>query len=297
MRVVDLFSGCGGLSLGLEQAGLDVAWAADNWQPAIDTYRANFTHPIEKIDLGSEEALQKIKELNPDAIVGGPPCQDFSIAGKRSEGSRANLTLTFAEIIATIRPRAFVMENVYTITNSQVLPKAEAIIRNAGYFPVGRVLDASRFGVPQARKRFFLIGVLGHEISKAVDHHLAQLESDPMTVREHFRDQLGTDFYYMHPRSYKRRAVFSVDEPSSTIRGVNRPMPQTYQFHPADKSNNRDEIRPLTTQERAQIQTFPKDFAFCGSSSQAEQQIGNAVPVNLARAIGLVLSRTLRDIE
>ena len=81
MRVVDLFSGCGGMSLGLGQAGFNVVGAFDNWDPAIAIYRENFKHPIFKADLSNEEASAAVKRLKPDLIAGGPPCQDYSIAG------------------------------------------------------------------------------------------------------------------------------------------------------------------------------------------------------------------------
>lgn len=99
-------------------------------------------------------------------------------------------------------------------------------------------------------------------------------------------DEIDFKYYYRHQRSYVRRGIFSVDEPSPTIRGVNRPMPKGYQLHPNDPCQSLDGIRPLTTQERSRIQTFPKDFIFSGSKTDQEQMIGNAVPVNLARFVG-----------
>lgn len=84
MRCVDLFSGCGGLSLGFKNAGFDVVSAFEYWQPAIEVYKQNFDHPIFLQDLTKEEeSIKKIKPFSPDLIMGGPPCQDFSSAGKR----------------------------------------------------------------------------------------------------------------------------------------------------------------------------------------------------------------------
>mgnify|MGYP006332872689 CR=1 FL=1 len=86
MKVVDLFCGCGGLSLGFEKAGMDVVAGFDNWQDALDVYRRNFTHPAIRTDLSNvEESVEKICQFKPDMIIGGPPCQDFSSAGKRNE--------------------------------------------------------------------------------------------------------------------------------------------------------------------------------------------------------------------
>lgn len=285
-RVVDLFSGCGGMTLGFDKAGFDVVGAFDNWRPAVEVYRANFDHPITEIDLGEEEALDLIKDSNPDVIVGGPPCQDFSIAGTRNFSSnRANLTLRFAEIVISIKPKYFVMENVYNIQGTPVLNKVLEESSEAGYGLTHGVFDSSLMNVPQKRNRYFVIGELNGKddgLRKLIDASLAE---ESLTVREYLGDKLKTDFYYMHPRSYARRAVFSVDEPSATIRGVNRPIPQTYEFHSADAAKSFDKIRSLTSSERALLQTFPEDFVFIGAKTSVEQMIGNAVPVNMANFI------------
>lgn len=122
MRIVDLFAGCGGLSLGFEQQGFDVVAAFEWWDAAIKCYEANFNHPILKVDLSdTETAVQIIKEYQPDIIIGGPPCQDFSHAGKRVEASRAVLTDAYAEIVSIIKPICFVMENVDRAQKEQCL--------------------------------------------------------------------------------------------------------------------------------------------------------------------------------
>jgi DNA (cytosine-5)-methyltransferase 1 len=89
----------------------------------------------------------------------------------------------------------------------------------------------------------------------------------------------------MHPRSYNRRAVFSIDEPSATIRGINRPIPENYKKHPADKADISDGVRALTTRERGYLQTFPDSFLFPGAKTDVELAIGNAVPPVLANYI------------
>lgn len=286
LRVVDLFSGCGGMSLGFERAGFDVVAAFDNWKPAVEVYKANFKHPITEIDLGKEEALVLIKNEKPDVIVGGPPCQDFSIAGGRNfTGNRANLTLKFAEIVIATKPRYFVMENVYNIQETPVLEKVLEEFSTAGYGLTHGVFDASLMNVPQKRKRYFVIGELNGKdegLRGLINNSLAK---ESLTVREYLGDKLKTDFYYMHPRSYARRAVFSIDEPSATVRGVNRPIPQTYKFHNADASKSFEKIRALNSTERGLLQTFPEEFVFIGAKTSVEQMIGNAVPVNMANFI------------
>ena len=165
MRCVDLFSGCGGLSLGFTQAGHTIVSAFDNWDEAINVYRANFRHPDIKMDLSDvETATNAIMPLQPQMIIGGPPCQDFSSAGDRNEDKgRGDLTVDYAQIVANVRPEWFVMENVSRITKTQKLVEAKKIFKKAGYGLTQTVLDASRCGVPQKRKRFILIGKLGEQ--------------------------------------------------------------------------------------------------------------------------------------
>lgn len=113
MRTVDLFSGCGGMSLGFQSAGYNIVAAFENWPAAIECYKQNFKHPVIETDLSIvDEAIIRIKKYQPDLIIGGPPCQDFSNAGNRTEGERAELTHSFAKIITAVKPKFFVMENV-----------------------------------------------------------------------------------------------------------------------------------------------------------------------------------------
>lgn len=286
MRLVDLFAGCGGMSLGFRNAGFDIAAAYDNWQPAIDIYRQNFNHPIFKKDLVVEDIVDELKQVVPDIIIGGPPCQDFSIAGKLNLlGSRANLTRIYAHIIEDVSPEWFVMENVYTIERSPVFTEALEMFRQAGYGLTKCILDASYVGVPQMRKRYFVIGHMNDEDDFLLSYLLAGLSKERMTIRKYFEGKMDTEYIYQHPRNYKRRAIFSIDEPCSTIRSVNRPIPNNYVIHPADKTSDLSKVRPLTTKERSYMQTFPVSFKFVGSQSSMEQAIGNAVPVKMAEYI------------
>ncbi|MBE6461510.1 MAG: DNA cytosine methyltransferase [Alphaproteobacteria bacterium] len=286
MKVVDLFCGCGGLSLGFQKAGFNIVGAFDNWDKAISVYNENFSHKAQNVDLNNmkPETLQK---LSPDIIIGGPPCQDYSAAGAHDETrGRANLTLRFAELVCSIKPKYFVMENVDRILKSNTLPKAIAKFKNAGYGLTQIVLDASRCGVPQIRKRFFLIGALGESTDFLLFDLTRKISTKQMSIKDYLGDEFGIGFYYRHPRSYARRGVFSIYEPSPTIRGVNRPIPKGYKTHKGDATTDLSKIRALTTMERARVQTFPKDFKFSGSKTDVEQMIGNAVPVELAHFVG-----------
>ena len=294
MKCVDLFAGCGGLSLGFEQAGFKICAAFEKWEKAIDIYNKNFKHPIYNVDLtNEEEAISQIQIYKPDLIMGGPPCQDFSSAGKRDISlGRADLTYNFANIICAIRPTWFVMENVEQIKKSHILHQVIEQFIQAGYGLTSTILDASYCGVPQARTRFFLIGKLHEEHNFLTTILSAQLTKRPMTIRDYLGNSLNLEYYYRHPRNYDRRGIFSIDEPSPTVRGVNRPIPKGYQLNSCDPQHvDLSEIRPLTTIERSYIQTFPKDFIFTGTKTDLEQMIGNAVPVNLAKFIAQAIQK------
>lgn len=288
LRVVDLFAGGGGLSLGFSKAGFEVVCAVENWKPAIAVYETNFPdHPVLNLDLNdSVTASLQIQEFLPDIIVGGPPCQDFSSAGKRDESQgRASLTISYAEIIQKCKPAYFLMENVARAASSDAFREALSIFKAAGYGLTIKVLDAAYCGAPQMRKRLIVVGALG-ERDGFLEHALeSNLSTEPMTIRRYFRNKLSFEHYYRHPRSYARRAVFSIDEPSPTIRGVNRPIPKGYPGHEGDSIAHDTGVRSLTTEERARIQTFPASFKLPGCKTDVEQVIGNAVPVKLAEYV------------
>ncbi len=296
MKVVDLFAGCGGLSLGFEMAGFELVAAFEWWDRALACYKENFSHPVFSLDLSdTDTAIREIENFSPDMVIGGPPCQDFSHAGKRLENARAELTGSFAEIVAGLHPLCFVMENVDRAKNSLAYAHAREIFHSAGYGLTEMVLDASLCGTPQKRKRFICFGMQGKTDGFAYDIFQKRLASKPMTLRDYFGDALGFTYYYRHPRNYSRRAVFSIDEPAPTMRGVNRPVPKGYPGHKNDACPVTEELHVLTTAERAQIQTFPKDYKWVGGKTDVEQMIGNAVPVKLAKFIAETVKIVLEE--
>lgn len=298
MRTVDLFAGCGGLSLGFQNAGFDIVAAFEYWDTAVSCYRNNFNHPIIKTDLSNiENSIKLIKEFSPDLIIGGPPCQDFSHAGKRIEADRASLTESYATIISTIKPSFFVMENVDRAQKSNAFKEARSIFKASGYGLTETVLNACLCGVPQKRKRFFCIGALGQPDDFMQETLLKRLSKNEMTLFDYFGDTLGFEYYYRHPRNYSRRAVFSIHEPAPTMRGVNRPVPKGYPGHPNDASPINENVRALTTLERALIQTFPATYRWDGTKTDVEQMIGNAVPVKLAEYVATSLDNYIRSTQ
>ena len=287
-KVVDLFAGCGGLSLGFQNAGFNIIAAFDNWDEAISIYRKNFKHPIIKRDLGDTSDLSDLKTLQPDIIIGGPPCQDYSSAGHRDEDlGRAKLTIDFATIVTELRPSFFLMENVPNIQKSEKLTQVLEMFHEAGYGISRMVMDASKCGVPQKRRRYIVVGGLSEKDGFLDEILISGQSKKSMTLRDYFGNTLGFEYYFRVPRSYSRRGIFSIDEPSMTIRGVDRPIPPGYHGHPNDPVPLTPDIRILTPMERSWVQTFPRDFDWSESSSKTNlnQTIGNAVPVKLAEYI------------
>lgn len=303
MRTVDLFCGVGGLSQGLTEAGFTVVGAYDNWSAAVETYEWNLQHAvnIDCVDLFNvDNIVRQIKRLDVDVISGGPPCQDFSSAGKRLEGRRASLTEAFAEIVVACKPFLVIMENVPRVRSSQAYKNARQLLEKTGYSFFERVLNANQCGVPQIRKRFFMVAWLTKrkELCELMEGRVNEaLIQKPLTVSEYMKDEISVEHYYRHPRNYCRRAIFSVYEPSPTIQGVNRPVPPNYKRNHLDTADPA-EVRALTSYERSCTQTFPKTWRWVLDESSrtktdVELLIGNAVPINLSRFVGQVALGTV----
>ena len=292
-KIADLFCGVGGLSLGFEQAGLPVSLGIDYWEPACAVYRKNHHHELLRLDLtGTAEVIALLKARGITGIIGGPPCQDFSAAGNRIEQGRASLTGSYGNIIVGVRPAWFVMENVPRAAKSQAFGGFRQEVEAAGYRLTETTLDASLCGVPQRRIRFIVIGVLNGEPGELLPYLQKRLSPVPRTMRAHFGDGLDTEYYYRHPRNYSRRAIYGLDEPSATIRGVNRPIAPNYPGHPLDAAP-KSSARPLTSKERAMVQSFPASYQWAGTKTTVEQMIGNAVPPNLGMVVGLAVKEWL----
>lgn len=284
MRVADFFCGCGGLSSGFQAAGHDIVFAADTWSRARLAYDANFDHASRRLDLSDViEAAYAVSQKSPEIIVGGPPCQDFSVAGLRTEAANADLTVAFAEVVRTCRPLWFVMENVPAAASSRAWAIARRRLGAAGYGLTELTLDASLYGVPQLRKRVFMIGRMDENEGFLGEDVQDQRADRTLTVREYLGDEFGVEFYYRHPRHWGRRAIYSIGEPAATVRSTNRPIPPKYRAHPLDAAPI-EGVKPLSCFQRARLQTFLPDFAFDKSLApwEVDMMVANAVPVRLA---------------
>ncbi|MCQ2335948.1 MAG: DNA cytosine methyltransferase [Paludibacteraceae bacterium] len=191
-NVIDLFCGCGGMSLGFEKAGFNMLLGIDNWEDALKTYRYNHKNANtlcgDLSTLTPEEVNSKIKNEKIDVIIGGPPCQGFSVAGKRIiEDKRNELYKSFVKMVAYFKPKAFVFENVPNILSIGNGVVRDAIIKDfseLGYKVVYKILLASDYGVPQNRKRAIFVGLLnGNEFSYPKGNI-----AKPITTREALSD-------------------------------------------------------------------------------------------------------------
>ena len=166
MNCIDLFCGCGGLSLGFEKAGFDILLGIDAWEDAITTF--NYNHKNSKgicsdlSTLNPKDIESQLNGKSVDVIIGGPPCQGFSVAGKRIvDDERNKLYKNFVRFVEFFKPKAFMMENVPNILSIGNGIVRDAIVKdfsNLGYKVVYKILTASDYGVPQNRRRTFFVG-------------------------------------------------------------------------------------------------------------------------------------------
>lgn len=190
--VLDLFCGCGGMSLGFEKAGFNVILGIDIWSDALVTYCHNHHNSIalcaDLAKLGADEVEEKIGRNKVDVIIGGPPCQGFSIAGKRIVNDERNtLYKGFVRMVEHFKPKAFVLENV-----PNIMTIGDGIVKNAiikdfsdlGYTVVTKILLASDYGVPQNRRRAIFVGLNG---SGQFDFPLPNVNT-PITCKEAISD-------------------------------------------------------------------------------------------------------------
>lgn len=334
-RLLELFAGAGGLAIGMEQAGFHSVMLNELDKYACETLRKN--RPNWNVVEGDISQIDFKKYHNQiDILSGGFPCQAFSYAGKKLgfEDTRGTLFFEFARAVKETNPKVFLAENVrglLTHENGKTLEIISQIISELGYVLVApRVLKAMFYKVPQKRERLFLIGIR-KDLADKVNFHwpspyhrilnlrdaLKKGELYPNDVpisggqsypkrKAEIMDLVPAGGYWKDlpdelQREYMKKSYFlgggktgmarrlSWDEPSLTLTCAPA-QKQTERCHP-------DETRPLTVREYARIQTFPDNWVFEGSQTAQYKQIGNAVPVNLAYAIGRSLVRLLNDID
>ncbi|TCV76015.1 site-specific DNA-cytosine methylase [Neorhizobium sp. S3-V5DH] len=235
MQAVELFCGAGGMSRGLIDAGIEVIRAYDAWPVAVENYRHNIGPHAEVADLKNLlSIIPEIVRLAPDMICGGPPCQDYSLAGRRQEGENASMTVAFAIIATAVRPEWIVMENVIQASKSQAWAEARAMLKRAGYGLSESRTNASLYGVPQSRRRFIVTARLGERDGFLQSAVADAASARPMTLRDMFGPLIKSPLYFP-ATSAARRSLYSPDESAPTIRERSiGPVPATWHPHAAD---------------------------------------------------------------
>jgi DNA (cytosine-5)-methyltransferase 1 len=306
MKIVSLFAGAGGLDLGLIQAGHQVIWANDIFADAVATYRSNLGPHIDTRDI-HDIPSSDIPDC--DVVVGGFPCQGFSVAntGRNINDPRNQLFREMVRVVGDKRPRYFVAENVkglLSMDGGAALREIEETFSSVGFRVLHRVVNAADYGVPQLRKRLLIAGVRQDQPDFVI-FPPAPTHSDPeraallglqpwRTVGEalaHYPDPAADQQIPNHEHSlYKLRFNGHLGHrfidplrpaPTVTARGDERGG-VVILHHP----NNR---RRMTARELAAVQSFPDWFVFSGTKTSAYRQIANAVPPLLGKAIGVML--------
>lgn len=303
LTVLSLFTGGGGLDIGLEMAGLETVACVDNDPESCKTLR--FNRPDWHVFEGD------IRDYEPeghfDLVVGGPPCQGFSTAGKGNPDDPRNfLWREYFRIVAKVKPMALLLENVAGMANKKNAHHLEAFIdqlKELGYSVTYGILDASCFGVPQQRKRLIVLAGLGWTPTLPV----ADPDAPKVTAKEAIGDLVKKKrgVHNHEPNNhaahvverwanlaegevdpnYRRGRIYG-DRPSPTIRAGGGHGPRGDHlagFHPPIHFSL---PRQLTVRESARIQSFPDDWILQGSKTAQGRQVGNAVPPLLGKAIG-----------
>jgi DNA (cytosine-5)-methyltransferase 1 len=319
-KVISLFAGCGGSSLGYKLAGCKVLAAVEFDKNAAAVYRENFPDTrLHETDIATLNPLELLKELGLepgklDILDGSPPCQGFSMAGKRRmDDPRNRLFEEYVRFLKAIRPKAFVMENVPGLVTGKMRAIFHEMVKaltEAGYEVRGRVLNAAHYGVPQNRKRVILIG-FRTDLELTPEHPAPS--SFPITFRQAIADlsdhemmlapkgkalasakairsgESGADF---HRRYRQKGNEFSLirlswDAPCPTVLKTLRPG-QVGLLHP-------DENRFLSIGELKRVCSFPDDFVLQGSFIDRWGRLGNAVPPLLTKAVAESIARQLKS--
>lgn len=329
INYIDLFSGAGGMSLGFDQVGFNNIFSIDIEPRFCETYKTNFPkHNLIQKDiskLSNEEIKSLIGNQIIDVIIGGPPCQGFSMAGNIGrrfiDDSRNQLFREFARIVEIVQPSYFVMENVarlFTHNKGETKKEIIELFKKMNYNVECKVVNTADFGIPQVRNRVLFIGnrisnkivfptkTIDKPISikEAIDklpklksgekskipNHISMKHSEQMLEKMKYVSDGGNRNEIpelIRPKSgdVRKYIRYKSTEPAVCVTGDMRKI-----FH---YSQN----RALTVRELATLQTFPLDFVFKGSTISQQQQVGNSVPPILAKEIALTIKKMMKNDE
>ena len=318
LNVIDLFCGCGGMSKGLTDAGLNIIAGIDIWDKAVENYNKNFEHKAYCEDL-TKLSPEKFNELynkqnkKVDILVGGPPCQSYSIAGKRDKNDPRNaLFMEYVKYLDYFKPKAFIMENVIGILSKKT-STGENVIDiimeqlNRNYNCIINKLYASDFEVPQNRRRTIIIGIRKdlkilpkqpEPIIKSIQDRIPVktiLLSKEVVDKKYYLSEKALAGIVNKKVSNKNKGygfgaqMLDFEKPSYTI-----PARYWKDGYDALVRYNEKEIRRLTIIELKRIQSFPDNYIIDGSNKDIIMQIGNAVACKFAYHLGKYIINTLQ---
>ncbi len=322
-KVLSLFSGCGGMDLGFLQEGYDIVWANDNFHEACETYKKNIGNHMVEGDIAD---IDFVKVPDCDIILGGFPCQDFSMIWKRGgiTTNRGNLYKHFVKAVATKLPKAFIAENVKGILTANKGMAIKQIVKDfqkvdhVGYRIYINLFNFAEYGVPQLRERVLIVGIRSDIPFEFKKPKPSNDESNYVTAGEALKGVENVLFNNEHMQIHERtKKIISLIPAGENFTSIPKDSPyyvkgmisHVYRrIHPNKPSKtiiagggggtwgyHHKEHRPLTNRERARLFCFPDNFIFEGNISQVRKQIGNAVPPQGVRAVARELLNLFND--
>ena len=303
--VVSLFSGAGGLDLGFHNAGFEIIWANDFDKYAVQTYRENFDNVIIYDDINNID----FKDIpDADVIIGGFPCQPFSMMGSELgfDDVRGTVFFTVADLIKKkidkgAKPKVVVLENVrrlLTHDGGNTFKVIKHIMeKKLGYKVFYKILNSSDFGVPQTRNRIFIVCFDNQDVEFTFPETI-----DLNCTMHDMLEENVNDKYFLSDKILKTilsNGTGKYSAKSEIDLEIARPLCSTmHKMHRACQDNyvtDRGRVRRLTPREAARLQGFPDEFLIPVSDTQAYRQFGNAVTVNVAEAVARSILEVLNE--
>ena len=306
LKILSLFSGCGGLDQGFVNEGYEVVWANDFDKYAVETYKANFGDHIVLGDI-NQIAIESLPDF--DMLIGGFPCQPFSMMGEERgfEDARGTLFFRIAEIVKykieqNKKPKVLVLENVRSLkthNKGQTFKTILSILeKDLGYKVFHTVLNSADYGVPQTRNRTYIVCFANEKVDfkfpdkKELKLTLQDLLENDVDKKYFLSDKILPTILSDGTGGYKAKSEIDLK--------VARPLCATMaKMHRACQDNyvtQNKRVRRLTPRECARLQGFKDDFIIPVSDSQAYKQFGNAVTVNVSQAVAQAIKHKLQEL-
>ncbi len=321
-KVVSLFSGCGGLDLGIEggfrylnnyydKNPFKIIWANDINEKATQTQKLNF-HGINVVCQDITKILDEDNSKfnlpdSADVVIGGFPCQDFSLAGKRQglNAKRGKLYQSMAKVIDLLKPKVFLAENVKGLISWEKGLAIKTIIEDfskLGYKVEYKLFNTADYGVPQIRERVIIVGVrndLNADIKwPKPTHSISDANLKPwLTIKDAIGDLEDENVHNSLPNNGYSKAKLFKGKQGNTITKPDKPAPTMRAEHHGNIEFHYSLPRRLSAREAARIQSFPDNFVFVKSTTDAYRQVGNAVAPVFAWHLSQMLQEILNSGE